>query len=78
MAKNVIGIIKTVSDIVLSDKGQTFLCGKYSDGETRSVFDALRDEPLSPTTREKLMKKDKKKKKKKKKGKNQNSDIFRF
>lgn len=79
MASNkVIAVIKTVSDVVLSDKGQEFLCGKYSNGETRNVIDALRDEPLSPSTREKLIKKTKKKKKKKKKGKSQNSNVLTY
>ena len=43
--------IKTVSDIVMSDSGQKFLCGTYSNGEPRSVVDAMRDEYVSPDDR---------------------------
>ena len=63
----VIKVIKEVSGIALSESGQKFLCGTYSDGKTRNVVDAMRDEFMSPETREKMTKKDKKKKKKKKK-----------
>ena len=72
----VIKVIKEVSGIALSESGQKFLCGTYSDGKTRNVVDAMRDEFMSPETREKMTKKDKKKKKKKKKEKAQNKDIF--
>ena len=59
-------IVKTVSDVVLSDAGQKFLCGTYSDGKTRSFADAMRDEYISPKDREKWEKKKAKKKGKKK------------
>lgn len=79
------GIVKQVSDVALSSKGQQFLCGTYSDGKPRSFVDAMRDEYVSPKDRERWEKQKKKKKKKKKKGKKgkkklqaQNLDIFRF
>ena len=75
-AQAFINIVKNVSDVILTENGQKFICGTYSDGTTRSVMDAARDEFMSPKTREKMTKKDKKKKKKKKKGKAQNNDIF--
>ena len=63
-------IVKTVSDVMLSNAGQRFLCGTYSDGKTRSFADALRDEYISPKDRAAWeKKKEKKKKKGKKKGK---------
>lgn len=61
--------VKTVSDVVLSNAGQRFLCGTYSDGKTRSFADALRDEYMSPKDRADWEKKKEKKKKGKKKGK---------
>ena len=75
-------IVKTVSDVVLSDAGQKSLCGTYSDGKTRSFADAMRDEYISPKDREKWEKKKAKKKgkkkdkKKKKKGKKKDFDPF--
>ena len=71
-AKTITNAIKTVSNIVMSDSGQKFLCGTYSNGEPRSVVDAMRDEYVSPDDRANW---DKKKKKKKHA---QNCDIFRF
>ena len=71
-------VIKQVSNVVMSDKGQKFLCGTYSNGEPRSVVDAMRDEYVSPDDRADWDKKKKKKKKNKKKKKAQNMDIFRF
>ena len=75
-AKTITNAIKTVSNIVMSDSGQKFLCGTYSNGEPRSVVDAMRDEYISPDDRANWDKKKKKKKKKKKQA--QNCDIFRF
>lgn len=77
-AKTITSAIKTVSNIVMSDSGQKFLCGTYSNGKARSVVDAMRDEYISPSDREKWEKTKKKKKKKKKKKSSQNIDIFRF
>lgn len=77
--KAVTATVKQISDIVLSNSGQKFICGTYSDGKPRSVVDAMRDEYVSPEDRANWDKKKKKKKKnKKKKKKPQNVDIFRF
>ena len=67
-------IVKTAIELVDavfgSEKVQTFLCGKYSDGTPRSLPDALNDELYSPQQKKNKNKNDKKKKKKnKKKGK---------
>lgn len=71
---------KTVAEAALSEKGQRFLCGTYSNGKTRSVVDALRDEYISPKDRENWEKKKaakkKKKNKNKKKKKKKNKDYF--
>ena len=77
-AKTITNAIKTVSNIVMSDSGQKFLCGTYSNGDPRSVVDAMRDEYVSPDDRANWDKKEKMKKKKKKKKQAQNCDIFRF
>ena len=74
-ARSITTAVKQVANVVMSDKGQKFLCGTYSNGEPRSVVDAMRDEYVSPDDRVKW---DKKKKKKKKKKQAQNCDIFRF
>jgi hypothetical protein len=76
--KTVVAVAKQVSDVVLSEGGQKFLCGTYSDGKPRSMIDAMRDEYVSPKDRKKADKKKKKKKKNKKKGKHANADIFKF
>ena len=55
-------ILSKASSFILSDSGQKFLCGTYSNGKTRSVIDALHDEIISPKDREKWEKKNKKKK----------------
>lgn len=62
-------IISGVGNFVLSEDGQKFICGTYSDGSPRSLVDAARDEFISPESREKW---DEKKKKKKKKSKKKN------
>lgn len=77
--KAVTTTIKQVADIAMSNSGQKFICGTYSNGKPRSVVDAMRDEFVSPEDRANWDKKKKKKKKnKKKKKKPQNADIFRF
>ena len=71
-------IVKAVSDVLMSDKGQKFVCGTYSNGKPRSVVDALRDEYISPNDRDRWDKAKKKKKKKKKKKQNDFFDDFKF
>lgn len=68
-AKEILSIASSAVDFLTSDKGLRIVCGTYSDGKTRSVVDALRDEYISPKDRERWEKKKAKKKKKKKKGK---------
>lgn len=70
MGLDIRGIINGISDIALSEEGQRFICGTYSNGKTRSVVDAMRDEYISPDDRAAWDKKKAKKKKKKKKKKN--------
>lgn len=70
-----------ITDFVLSEGGQRFICGTYSNGKPRSLVDAARDEYISPKDREnweKRKKKKKKKSKKKKKLKSDFSDIWNF
>ena len=74
-AKTITNAIKTVSNIVMSDSGQKFLCGTYSNGEPRSVVDAMRDEYVSPDDRANW---DKKKKKKKNKERQTIKDLSLF
>ena len=72
-------IASIVSDTLLSERGQKFICGTYSNGKPRSVTDALRDEYISPKDRaywEKKKKKKKKSKKKKKKDVRYWGDFF--
>ena len=48
-AKEIIStVISVVNELAGSEKVQTFLCGKYSDGTPRSLPDALNDELYSP------------------------------
>ena len=61
--KTIATTVKQVANVVMSDSGQKFLCGTYSNGEPRSVVDAMRDEYVSPDDRAKWDKKKKKKKK---------------
>lgn len=68
--------ITAVDKLLGSEKIQTFLCGKYSDGTPRSLPDALNDELYSPQQKKNKAKNDQKKKnKKKKKKKNKNKDV---
>jgi translation elongation factor EF-G len=62
-------ILMVTNGIIGSEKVQTFLCGKYSDGTPRSLPDALNDELYSPKQKKNKNKNDEKKKKKKKKKK---------
>ena len=63
-------ILEVTNGLIGSEKVQTFLCGKYSDGTPRSLPDALNDELYSPQQKKNKNKNDKKKNKKKKKKKN--------
>ena len=66
--KLIVDTVLTVADGLLgSEKVQTFLCGKYSDGTPRSLPDALNDELYSPQQKKNKAHNDKKKKKKHKK-----------
>lgn len=76
MKLNLKEIINGISDIALSEQGQRFICGTYSNGKPRSVVDAVRDEYISPKDREKWEKEKKKKKKSKKKKKKTSNDIW--
>ena len=68
--KIIVDTILSVTDGLLgSEKVQTFLCGKYSDGSPRSLPDALNDELYSPKQKKIKEQNESKKKKKKKKGK---------
>ena len=60
--KTIATTVKQVANVVMSDSGQKFLCGTYSNGEPRSVVDAMRDEYVSPDDRAKWDKKKKKQK----------------
>lgn len=73
-------IIGGIGDFILSESGQKFICGTYSNGKPRSLVDAARDEYISPKDRERWekTKKKKKKKSKKKKSKNDVSGIWYF
>ena len=53
-----------VKGIVGDEKAQKFICGTYSDGTPRNVFDAVNEEFLSPKQKARIKKKKKKKKKK--------------
>lgn len=66
-------ILGTITDFALSERGQKFICGTYSNGKPRSLVDAARDEYISPKDREKWEKQKKKKKKSKKKSAKKNS-----
>lgn len=66
---NIGAILTGIADFALSDRGQRFICGTYSNGKPRSIVDAARDEYISPKDREIWEKKKKKKKKKHKKAK---------
>ena len=71
-------ILMVTNELIGSEKVQTFLCGKYSDGTPRSLPDALNDELYSPQQKKNKNKNDakkKKKKKKKKKDKKKNKDT---
>lgn len=78
MKLSVAPIVKEIVDTALSEKGQKFICGTYSNGRARSVVDAMRDEYISPKDRERWdeIKKVKKKKGKKKKKKVNLSDDW--
>lgn len=80
MSIDIKSIIGGVGDFVLSESGQKFICGTYSNGKPRSLVDAARDEYISPKDREEWEKRKKKKKKKnkKKKKKSDVSDIWNF
>ena len=71
-------VLKVTDSILGSEKIQTFLCGKYSDGTPRSLPDALNDELYSPQQKKNKIKNDEKKKKKnkKKKHKKKDTDIY--
>ena len=63
--ENVIGLkeVGTAAIAILSNSTiQKMVLGTYSDGETRSLPDALNGEVLSPKTKEKYKKKKNKKK----------------
>ena len=62
-------IVSVTNGLLGSEKVQTFLCGKYSDGTPRSLPDALNDELYSPKQKKVKAHNDDEKKKKKKKGK---------
>ena len=66
-ARSITTAVKQVANVVMSDKGQKFLCGTYSNGEPRSVVDAMRDEYVATDDRVKEKKKNEKHKNKKKK-----------
>lgn len=66
---DIASIAKVLSSVVTSEKGQSFICGTYSDGEPRSVIDAVRDEYISPGDRARWDKKKRKKKKQQEKHK---------
>lgn len=73
----IVNTVLGVADGLLgSEKVQTFLCGKYSDGTPRSLPDALKDELYSPQQKKNKNKHDKKKKKGKKKKKNKQKDYI--
>ena len=80
--KIIVDTILSVTDGLLgSEKVQTFLCGKYSDGTPRSLPDALNDELYSPKQKKNKKHNDEKKKKKKKgkkdkKKKKKKKDIY--
>lgn len=58
-------LLKAGKDLIKDDDVQKFLCGRYSDGTSRNVADAVHGEYLSPKQRKKLKKFKKKKKKNK-------------
>lgn len=64
---DIAAMLKVLSNVAMSEKGQSFICGTYSDGEPRSVIDAVRDEYISPGDRARWDKKKRKKKKQKEK-----------
>ena len=68
-SKNIAEAVLKVTDGLLgSEKVQSFLCGRYSDGTPRSLPDALNDELYSPKQKKNKLNNEKNKKKKKKKG----------
>lgn len=69
IGKALTGILSRAADFAMSEDGQKFICGTYSNGKPRSLADAARDEFISPKDREDWEKKKKKKKKKNKKAK---------
>lgn len=56
-------VVDTVLTVCTTEKVQKLLCGTYSDGEVRSVPDALNGEIFSPKQKAKKHKKKKKNKK---------------
>lgn len=59
-------IASTIGNVLKDADVQKVILGTYSDGETRSVSDAISGEVLSPKDKEKYAFKKKAKKKKKK------------
>ncbi len=58
------GCIAAANKLLHDEKFQEMVCGKYSDGTTRSIPDAINGEYMSPKEKKKEMKKIKKRKKK--------------
>lgn len=71
-------VLDVVINLLTSENSQKFLCGTYSNGDTRSLADAIQGEFISPEDRAKWEKKKKDKKdgsgKKNKKGKKKTKD----
>lgn len=66
-AKEIVKIVtSTASDIAKDSDLVGLFVGKYSDGTTRSIPDAIKGETMSPKTKNKIIKRTKKKKKKNK------------
>lgn len=71
-------IVSVITSLGSNDKFKGFICGTYSDGEPRSIPDAINNEILSPKQKKKIMEADSKKKKKKKKKKNKDKIKIRL
>ena len=68
---------KILTSVLENESVMSKVFGKYSDGTTRSMYDAIHGEFLSPKQKEDIRKKKKKEKKKKKKAKKDLMNMFK-
>lgn len=76
-------VISIGSKLAADENIQEFVCGNYADGTKRNIFDAIKDEHLSPEEKKRAdeygkHKNSSKKKKKKKNKKNKVKENVKF